>query len=321
MTHKMKNKNASLALLSLVLIYMGYYYWSKDQRDKWAKEAPEIRYSEARENQVWGGILRGDDAGLFYGTPLYDLAKEMSGIFNFSNDAKIARLIGEIPKVYINYQEEKYGMSIGHFALMTNNMFAIRKLLDRGLNPNLIDKSGDAIIIHINGPFTSRLPESLETLKYMIKKGADVNLHSPKASLTTPLIEAANSNFENVKVLIEAGANPHFIDKSAARPFQSALSAALVNRRMKIINYLIFDQKVDFRTLKHPITSKFHPGEYQILYNLRDLPFELNTKEYQEKMRLVAYLKTQGLDYWNTPIPEYIKTNPHYGNKEYLSKY
>ena len=66
--------------------------------------------------------------------------------------------------------------------------------------------------------------------------------------------------------------------------------------------------------------SKFHPGEYVILHNLREMFFKLNTKEYKEKMKLVAYLKTQGLDYWKTPIQERYKTNPNY-TPEYLSKY
>jgi len=246
----------------------------------------------------------------------------MSGLIYFRNEKKIEKLIDEIPQEYINYKEGYYGTTIGHFALSTFNYRAIRKLIDKGLNPNLMDKSGNAIIIHINSSaYSYKSPESLKTLKYMIKKGANVNLYSQKAQLRTPLIEAANSNFENVKILVEAGANLHFIDESSNSPFRSALSAALVNRRMEITNYLIFDQKVDFRTLKYPTNSMFHPGEYEILYRLRDLPFELNTKDYQEKMKLVAYLKTQGLDYLKTPIPDNVKNNSHYNNKEYLSKY
>lgn len=293
---------------------------SKVEKDNWLKEDPKIRYSEKRETEVWGKILNGHSPEIFYGTPLYDLAREMTCFYWFRSDEKIAELIMELPKNSINLQDAKFGLTIGHFAVIVSDLKAVRLLLDKGLNPNLIDKGGNAIIININSPFVSRLPEGLETLKYMIKKGADVNLFSPKAQLHTPLIEAANSNFENVKVLIEAGANPHFIDKSLASPFESPLSAALVNRRMEIINYLIFEQKVDFRTLTNPAWSKFHPCEYVILYRLRELNFDLNTKDYQEKMKLVAYLKTQGLDYWKTPIPENISSNPDF-TKEYLSKY
>lgn len=315
----MKNRKSCLVLLA-ILIIMVFSNCSKNEKDNWLKDDSKLRYSDKRENEVWGKILNGHSPEIFYGTPLYNLAKEMTCFYWFRSDKKIEELILNLPKNSINLQEEKFGKTIGHFALTVSNLKAVRLLLDRGLNPNLMDKGGNAIIIDINGPFISRLPEGIETLKYMIKKGADVNLYSPKAQLSTPLIEAANSNFENVKILIDAGANPHFIDKSAARPFQCALSAALVNRRMEIINYLIFDQNVDFRTLKHPMDSKFHPGEYEILYNLRELRFDLNTKDYKEKMKLVAYLKTQGLDYWKTPIPENISCNPDF-TKEYLSKY
>jgi hypothetical protein len=180
---------------------------------------------------------------------------------------------------------------------------------------------GNAIIIDINNFYNNR-SEKLLILKYMIKKGANVNLYSKKAYPCTPLIRASNSgNLENVKILIEAGANPHFIDESAPSPFESPLSVALAFGHIDIVNYLIFDQKVDFRTLKYPVTSKFRPGEYEILDELRgEMLFKLNSKEYQEKMKLVAYLKTQGLDYWKTPIPDKVKNNPNY-NQEYLSKY
>lgn len=320
-------KNIGL-LLIIVIIITAFLYFLKVQKDNWSNEPPEIKYSEQREKEVWGGVLRGNDAGLYYGTPLYDLAEAMSGLVYFRNNEKIEKLIDEVPKEYINYQEGKYGMTIGQFALRTYNLSTLRKLLDKGLNPNLMDKRGKAIIIDINSSVYSHLPESLETLKYIIKKGGNVNLYSKNASISTPLIEAANSNFENVKVLVEAGANPHFIEPldSYSRntgyrdPFRSPLSAALVNNRMQVINYLIFDQKVDFRTLKYSMDSKFHPGEYQILYRLREKTPKLNSKDYKEKMKLVAYLKTQGLDYWKTPIPDNIKNNPNF-TPEYLSKY
>lgn len=313
-------KKKLIGFTVLLLFYGIYSYMSKIEKDKWVNEPPTIKYSEERIKEVWGGPLRGNNPALYYGTPLYDVADAMSGLIYFRNEKKIEKLIDEIPKEYINYQERNYGMTIGHFALLTNNMAAIRKMLDKGLNPNLMDKSGNAIIIDINGPAYAHLPESLETLKYMIKKGANVNLYSKKVLVHTPLIRAVNSNFENVKVLIAAGADPHFIDVPDSSPFESPLSAALLNRNMEIINYLIFDQKVDFRTLKYPITSKFHPGEYEILYRLREHAPDLNSKDYKEKMKLVAYLKTQGLDYWKTPIPDNIKNNTNF-TQEYLSKY
>jgi hypothetical protein len=316
-------KFISLIIISGIFIFT-YLYYSKMQKDKWVKEPPEIKYSEQKENEVWGKILRGHNPELFYGTPLYEVADAMSGLLYFRNEEKILKLIDEIPKEYVNYQEDKFGTTIGHFALKTYNFVAIRKLLDNGLNPNLMDKTGKAIIIEINSStYSYKSPESLKTLKYMIQKGGDVNLFSKKAQLSTPLIEAANSNLENVKVLIESGANPHFVNKTTEyySSFRSPLRVALTSGRIEIVNYLIFNQKVDFRTLKYPMVSKFHPGEYEILHSLRgEMLFKINSKEQREKMKLVAYLKTQGLDYWKTPIPDKIENNPNF-TKEYLSKY
>ena len=316
----MKKKHIGLLLL-IPIIIIAFLYTSKIQKDKWAKESPEIKYSEDREKEVWGGVLRGTNPALYYGTPLYKLAETLAGYIEYRDNEQIAKLIKEIPQEYINFQEEKFGMTIGQFALRTNNMFAIRKLLDRGLNPDIMDKMGNAIIIDINNSVYIGLPESLETLKYMIKKGGNVNLYSKKAQSGTPLIEASSTGkLENVKLLVGAGANPHFIDKIGYAQSRSPLSAALSYKQINIVNYLIFDQKVDFRTLKYPSTSKFHPGEYEILHNLREMFFKLNSERYLEKMKLVAYLKTQGLDYSKTPIQERYIKNPNF-TKEYLSKY
>ncbi len=144
-----------IALIILIgIIIFGYFYYSKIKKDKWVEEPPEIKFSEKREKEVWGEILRGHNPGLFYGTPLYDLADAMSGLPYFRNEEKIEKLIDEVPKEYINFQEQKFGTTIGHFALKTLNYSAIRKLLDKGLNPNLMDKSGEALIITINSSDT-----------------------------------------------------------------------------------------------------------------------------------------------------------------------
>ena len=311
----MKNKYFGIVLLIFTIVSCT----SKSEKDKWAKEAPEIKYSEAREKEVWGRVLRGDNPALYYGTPLYDLAEALSDESFSSDKEKIIKLIDAVPKEYINFQEEKFGTTIGQFALRTNNISPIRILLDKGLNPDLIDKSGNALIIDINH-FYINPSEKKMVLIQMIKKGANVNLFSKKATTSTPLIRASQSgNLENVKILIEAGADPHFINESTWIPFNSPLNAALQGH-IDVVNYLIFEQKVDFKIAKYSMDSKFHPGEYVILHNLREMFFKLDSKEYKEKMKLVSYLKTQGLDYWKTPIQERYKNNPNY-SKDYLSKY
>ncbi len=317
MINIMKAKKIILLILLLIIGIVLFSYISKTQKDTWVKETPKTKYSKEREKEVWGKQLNGHSPEIFYGTPLYDLAKEMTG---FRSDKKIEELIAAIPRKDINIQDGKFHKTIGQFALTVSNLKALNLLLDKGLNPNLIDKMGNAIIIDIND-FYKNPSEKLLILKNMIQKGANVNLFSKHTLKSTPLIRASNSgNLENVKVLVDAGANPNFIDNSIASPFESPLSVALAYAHIDIVNYLIFDQKVDFRTLKHPSDSKFHPGEYVILHKLREMIFDLNSKEYREKMKLVKYLKTQDLDYWKTPIPDKVRSIPKF-TQEYLSKY
>ncbi|MGQ7946483.1 ankyrin repeat domain-containing protein [Flavobacterium sp. WC2509] len=305
----MKSKYLGFLMLILTIVSCT----SKSDKDKWAKEAPAIKYSEAREKEVWGRILRANDPARYYGSPLYDLAEALSK--NPEDNKEITKLIDAVPKESINYQEGKSGMTIGMFALWTDNPTVILKLLDRGLNPNLRGTDGDNLIVE-SIQFIQNPTKREMILKYIIKKGGDVNFYSKR--FQTPLMIASmHGDLESVKILVKAGADPNFFDKLAYGR-NSALNIALGGRRIYVVNYLIFEQKVDFRKSKYPIDSKFHPGEYVILHDLRNMAFEINSEKFREKMKLIAYLKTQGLDYSKTDIPDNIKNNH---NQDYLSKY
>lgn len=280
---------------------------TESAKDKWAKEAIKIKYSKEREKQVWGKILRGTAPELFYGTALYDVATKIKK----GNNKGLKEKLAELSYKEINYQEDKFKTTLGHFALRNQNLEAIRILVEAGLNPNVISDNGSSVITSINSSHYSRLPQSLQTLKYLIGKGANVNLVNTKPNTLdrTPLIVAAGSNLANTKLLIEAGANPNFVYKNFPNDQypESALISALQTKRIDIVNYLIFEVKVDYKVLKNSESVKYNPGGFQILGYLRTMTFSLDSEKYQEKMRLVNYLSKQGLDYFNTPIPDYLK--------------
>ena len=92
------------------------------------------------------------------------------------------------------------------------------------------------------------------------------------------------------------------------------------HKRIDIVNYLIFEAKVNFKNLKYSSNSKYNPDEYLILGYLRYMTFDLNSEKYQQKMKLIKYLSEQGLDYWKTEIPKNILKNKRF-YKEYLEKY
>ena len=158
-------------------------------------------------------------------------------------------------------------------------------------------------------------------LKFLIANGGDVNAVS-KAENTmvrTPLIAASQYKLENVKLLIAAGANPNYTyrynDKDST--ITSALSAAALMDNIDVVNYLIFEQGIDYNTLTKPSFKK--GGEpWTIANSLRHMVFPLGSEKYQQKMKLVNYLKEHGIDYWKTAIPKIYYKNY---DSTYLSKY
>jgi len=303
-------------IIILLLVIVGCR--TETTKKKWVKEPIKFKYSKEREKQVWGKILRGAAPELFYGTQLYNVANSIKN----KNNNQLKENIVKLSQEELNYQEEKFKTTLGHLALINQNLEAIKILVEAGLNPNIISNNGSSIITNINSSYNSRLPQSLETLKYLISKGANVNLVNSKPNTLdrTPLIVAAGSNLENTKVLIKAGANPNFVYKSSPNDQypESALISALQTKRIEIVNYLVFEAKVDYKTLRNSEKTKYNPGGFQILGYLRTMIFPLNSEKHQQKMKLVKYLSGQGLDYFNTPIPDYLKKGK---TKEYLAKY
>lgn len=290
----------------------------KTEKDKWINESYEIKYSKEREKEVWGKILRGYDKEIFYGTPVYDVATQIEG----GNHKKLADIISKLSKEEINYTDDKFNKTLGGFALRHGNLKAIKVLIENGLNPNILENDGASLITSINSYHNSRLPNSLETLEFIIKNGGNVNLLNDKKGTLdrTPLIVACSgSNLANVKMLIKHGADPHFIYENIPgdRFPESAFIKASGSKAIDIVNYLIFEQKVDYSS-KHSLDSKWNPGGYKILSYLRKMMFPLDSERYEQKMKLVKYLSKQGMDYWSTPIPDYLKKGR---TEEYLSKY
>jgi hypothetical protein len=115
-------------------------------------------------------------------------------------------------------------------------------------------------------------------------------------------------------MLIESGANVNYVNEKNE---SALLSAAELggNERAATTKYLLFDQHADFRKA---FVITINKDTISFAELLRHWVYPLNSKEYQTKMEIVKYLKTQGQDYWKTPIPSYYYKNY---SKEYLSKY
>ncbi|MEX0596255.1 MAG: ankyrin repeat domain-containing protein, partial [Candidatus Paceibacterota bacterium] len=154
-------------------------------------------------------------------------------------------------------------------------------------------------------------------LKLLLKYGGDVNAEAkPKKGivqqLKTPLIAAANSSIENVKILVEADADINYVNAQ----FQSPIYEACNFDKIEIIRYLIIDKKAK---IDIPLIKVLETNDTLYLHNiLRNLRFEIGSKDHEMKMEVVEYLKERGMNYWETPIPKrFYDLYP----KEYLEKY
>jgi hypothetical protein len=266
---------------------------TNSEKKKWAKEPYKIKYSKDREKAIWGHILRGDDPALYYGTPLYEAAE---AITKHDSD-KVRKLLQGKPLSVINLQDEKFLQPLNVFAIWNQDFNSLKVLTELGADPNLQSKSGRSAMLEAAG--NTGVGNDNRYLKYLIANGGDVNAVS-KAENTvdrTPFMAATNSyKLENVKLLVEAGANPHYIyrynDKD--NTIESALHIALRNHDIDIVNYLIFEQGMDYNIITRPPFRKGGKPTTIATY-LRGLNFPQGSEKYQQKVKLINYLKEKGV--------------------------
>ncbi|QHA88512.1 ankyrin repeat domain-containing protein [Serratia rhizosphaerae] len=106
------------------------------------------------------------------------------------------------------------------FVMKANKGVWIQAMLEAGLSPNARDKVNNQPII-----FKSLQAPNTETLKTLIKYGADVNIKGRMNR--TPLINSLyNSKIEHIEVLLDNGADPSMKD-NFGDSFSSLISAEI----------------------------------------------------------------------------------------------
>lgn len=257
--------------------------------------------------------LTGRDVRIFKGSPVWDIALAIRD----NDTANVKKLLDGKPKSFLDYREKYFGQSLLNWAVYRDNYNSAKILAELGANPNLKSNYSTSAIIHAADK------DEPTYLKLLLKHGADPNaiadIDKPQ-DLRTPLIAASFKSLENVKLLIEAGANPNYIHRTkrgniGGENIQSALIYAFRGDKIAIVKYLLIDVGVDFDYI---FNTTIEGKPITILTYLRDMPFPLESEEYKMKMDVVNYLKSKGMDYWKEPIPEVYKENYE---RDYLEKY
>jgi ankyrin repeat protein len=250
------------------------------------------------------------------------------------NDTVGIQKIVKAESLDLNYADPVYGISLLNWCIFNDKKQSFAKLLQLGADPNWQDSGGHfapAIIEAAQIDYTSTF------LNLAIRYGGNINQLSKRmtgSEAQSPLFAAIYSRrFENVKTLVEKGADINLTQNSIWTP----LAEALIHDKMEMAKYLL-DHGADYGHLKfwtrtvvlnqgnRPVTdSSGSPvlkadKELTILDLLRDNQFLLNSEDYTIKMQIVQYLKTKGIDYRSYPIPEKI-SRQHQGDTQYLSSY
>lgn len=281
-----------------------------------------------RDTLVEKSKLSGKDYRLFQGTPIWNLAKAVQD----ENIEEINQIVKE-EKVNIDYQEGKFGKTLLMLTVGNQHYNSCKTLLELGADPNKHDNNtGSTALIDAVG-IENYKDDNTRFLKLLLSYGANPNeeksgnFKGEKTSLTTPLLVACSdvnqfvSPMEKVKVLVESGANVNYKNESNHFP----LRVALTYKHYDVVLYLL-QKGSDYSLMLFDRSEFSKEGKKIYLADLlREHLLPLDSKEYQQKMAVVEFLKGKGIDYRKVPIPDFVvkeakETYPK-NWKEYLEKY
>ena len=250
--------------------------------------------------------LLGDDFRLYKHTPAWSLAKAVED----EDTTEISKQVLQM-HIPVDYRDPKYKQTLLMLATSTNKIESVEKLLELGANPNAHDDStkyfGESAVL-LACRFTR---PSSKILALLLKYGGDPNstacgvkedgLGEIVPMRDFALSAAVFSSFEKVKLLVDAGANINYETTTES----CAIENCMIHGRMDIMLYLLL-KGADYRRKFTEIDSDkpdYPTFEVDILYKLRKCVYPIGSKAYNEKMKVVDFLKRKGLDYWKSPIP------------------
>lgn len=265
-----------------------------------------------------------------YNGKYYDLIKECDN----ENLDKISE-ISRNNNLQLNHADLKNGLSLLNWCLLNKKIKSFERLLELGADPNWQDYYGKFAppIIEASKLYTTRYLELC--LKYkgnsnlFTSKGIGSENHNPLLGSIYPF-----NYMDNLKLLIKAGADVNqYLDTLQ----ESLLADAIETRQMEKVMYLL-ENEADFNDLKirrggviydrskslildsndNPVIK--YEEKINILEMLREINFELDSKEYILKVEIITFLKSKGLDYKKYPIPKFVREK-YKDNVYYLENY
>ena len=291
-----------------------------------------IIISEAKFNEVAKKDYPRTNVNIFKDTPVWELALAVKN----ENTKEIERIVKYKPKL-LNYQEPKFGNTLLIWAVGMEKYNSAETLLKCGADPNIqsvrYDTYDEETALSVASQFSWVDRDANEDPKYvklLLKYGANPNWsyigaeHSTEPG-TSILMNSIGYGIEKTKLLVEAGADVNHKTKSGE-------TAAIIALRMKEIEsayYLIVEKRAIVSEPRYRYmccegqnpNDKFYPVDSLRRWWICDI----GSEEYEIKMRIVEEFARQGVNYWETEIPEDVleRIKQIYPEtwKEYIKKY
>lgn len=190
----------------------------------------------------------------------------------------------------VNYQEPRFNETLLMWSILNNKESSAEKLLQLGADPNLQNYDGQSAMMYAAEWQRAPYQGDPKFLRLVLRYGGNPNAiaapKSPPSRLATPLIAAVNSlNLENVKTVVDAGANVNYSDRCT-----SALTEAFNLGQIEIVRYFVIEKKADV-SLRGCKT--IHGEQITIFSYLEDMTFTAGSREQRMKEELVDYLEKQ----------------------------
>lgn len=274
-----------------------------------------------REKKVDKTKLLGKDYRLFQDTPSWELAKAVD-----DEDLELIDKLVTERKIAVDYPEPRFGNTLLMQAIQNNDYKSVKALLALGADPNVGDHDWGSTAMH-----DAAENPNPKYLKLLLEYHGDPNVVETKpitpgdsvrgTPLHRAIFRSRNGNIDNIKLLVESGADVNFRNYSDTTLIDTPLSDALGYEKFAAALYLL-EQGARYDGV---ISKNVKGDSLYILSVLRRHVIDMNSKEYKQKQAVIDFLKTKGLDYDKEPIPDFIKKDiiKMYPDnwQEYLKRY
>ncbi len=312
------NKKMIYTIVSIITLTLSFLLFSCQQYGR-GSEKEEVKIT---------------NINIYKETPAWELALAVKD----EKTDTIEKIAKDKPEL-LNYQDTRYGATLLFWAIGMEKYKSAEALLKCGANPNVLSKTEWKTPLFLAAGFSwidNDAKKDPKYVKLLLSYGADPNITSSDSEKyiiepdASPLMNSIGKGIEKTKALVEAGAD---INYKTERGYTAAIQALGMGANatlqgIEFSHYLISEKKaiVSEPYFRRQSYGNEDPNEPLFpVSRLRRWVYGLDSEAYKMKMDIVEEFARQGVDYWESEIPDDViqqikKLYPN-DRQEYIKKY